>query len=834
MRSFLLSVLVLGFVFGMNVCGFGQDFEWAKKYGGSGLGSNDVGYSIVNDSTGNFYVTGQKNSNDIFIAKYSMNGYQIWSRTIDGGNGYNTKGSSIELDNKGYIYIAGVFENTISFDTVSLVSNGSVDVFLAKYNINGDFQWCTSFGSTGWDIANQLSIDNNNILLNADFQDSLFINNTYNFVAQGVNNQLILKYNPGGSLLWAKNTKYKIYDIEKDKNGNYFYIGSFSDTIDFDPSNLIFNLSPNGAKSSFIMKLDSNENFLWVKKYGFNSASIELTIDKNNNLYIYGVADDSSDFDPDPNIEDLYVLDNDPFLLKLDSNGLFNWVNIFSNINNFSASQMEIDLIKDELLIVFNYGDTIDIDPSSAIQLVYPIEAGYPSVTYLGWDGCLAKYSLDGDFLWHKNIGGESNDYIYSSSFDLYGNIYSTGTFHLYTNFDPGYTDIILHSSSWADMFVMKLGQCIKTESTINTINCSSYTVPSGNQTFSNPGYYLIQDTIINYCGEDSLITINLTLDTNTTYSTSIENCISYNWSNGITYYSDTVVIDTFLNFCGLDSILILDLKILNSSSYLDTQSSPSPFTWIDGNTYTTDNNTATETLVNAAGCDSVVTLNLTIIDTIIQGNITTSLGNALQNSKVYLIKYYAAQDSVFAMDSTFTDAVGFYEFTSTFQNAYVKAVPNITNYPNEIPTYNVSSAVFQNADAVYLSYPFGNTDFSTIAGVNAGGNGFIAGIVGNGAGKNSEVGELLPNISLVLMNASNDVVAQTYTDANGYFEFTNLAEESFSIWVDKAGILNNLAPEISLATDNNKDDLKFVLHKTYLENITSVGIENITLNNFS
>ncbi|MGB1041732.1 MAG: hypothetical protein ACPGVD_12725, partial [Flavobacteriales bacterium] len=237
------------------------------------------------------------------------------------------------------------------------------------------------------------------------------------------------------------------------------------------------------------------------------------------------------------------------------------------------------------------------------------------------------------------------------------------------------------------------------------------------------------QDTIINYCGEDSLITINLTLDTNTTYSTSIENCISYNWSNGITYYSDTVVIDTFLNFCGLDSILILDLKILNSSSYLDTQSSPSPFTWIDGNTYTTDNNTATETLVNAAGCDSVVTLNLTIIDTIIQGNITTSLGNALQNSKVYLIKYYAAQDSVFAMDSTFTDAVGFYEFTSTFQNAYVKAVPNITNYPNEIPTYNVSSAVFQNADAVYLSYPFGNTDFSTIAGVNAGGNGFIAGI---------------------------------------------------------------------------------------------------------
>ena len=35
--------------------------------------------------------------------------------------------------------------------------------------------------------------------------------------------------------------------------------------------------------------------------------------------------------------------------------------------------------------------------------------------------------------------------------------------------------------------------------------------------------------------------------------------------------------------------------------------------TWIDGNTYTTSNNTATHTLINAAGCDSVLSLDLTI-----------------------------------------------------------------------------------------------------------------------------------------------------------------------------------------------------------------------------
>jgi len=46
-----------------------------------------------------------------------------------------------------------------------------------------------------------------------------------------------------------------------------------------------------------------------------------------------------------------------------------------------------------------------------------------------------------------------------------------------------------------------------------------------------------------------------------------------------------------------------------------DTIASCGAYTWTDGNTYTSSNNTATDTFVNAAGCDSVVTLNLTVID---------------------------------------------------------------------------------------------------------------------------------------------------------------------------------------------------------------------------
>ena len=48
-------------------------------------------------------------------------------------------------------------------------------------------------------------------------------------------------------------------------------------------------------------------------------------------------------------------------------------------------------------------------------------------------------------------------------------------------------------------------------------------------------------------------------------------------------------------------------------TSGTDNQIACDNYTWIDGVTYTTSNNTATFTLTNVAGCDSLVTLNLTI-----------------------------------------------------------------------------------------------------------------------------------------------------------------------------------------------------------------------------
>ena len=67
------------------------------------------------------------------------------------------------------------------------------------------------------------------------------------------------------------------------------------------------------------------------------------------------------------------------------------------------------------------------------------------------------------------------------------------------------------------------------------------------------------------------------------------------------------------VNAAGCIETNILNLTINNSTTSITTDTVCDSYTWIDGNTYTSSNNTATHTLINANGCDSVVTLDLTI-----------------------------------------------------------------------------------------------------------------------------------------------------------------------------------------------------------------------------
>ena len=172
------------------------------------------------------------------------------------------------------------------------------------------------------------------------------------------------------------------------------------------------------------------------------------------------------------------------------------------------------------------------------------------------------------------------------------------------------YYDTIPNAAGCDSLMTFNLTINQSTSSIISPVVCTSYTSPSGNETWTNSGVYL--DTIPNSVGCDSIITINLLV--NNSYATlTVTTCNSYTTPSGTVLGSTGVYQDTIPNAAGCDSIIAINLTLGNSSLTMDTVSTCNSYLWpVTGLTYLNSGN-HTEVLASVLGCDSVVVLNLTI-----------------------------------------------------------------------------------------------------------------------------------------------------------------------------------------------------------------------------
>ena len=170
--------------------------------------------------------------------------------------------------------------------------------------------------------------------------------------------------------------------------------------------------------------------------------------------------------------------------------------------------------------------------------------------------------------------------------------------------------------------------------------------------------------TLTNAAGCDSVVTLDLTIINSTTGTDLITACHSYTWIDGNTYTSNiNTATFTLQTANGCDSVVILDLTINNSTTGTDLITACDSYTWIDGNTYNSNNNTATFTLQTANGCDSVVSLNLTIISGSLSEETISACdslvwsvnGNTYTQSGIYYDSIQSSNgcDSVYKLDLT-------------------------------------------------------------------------------------------------------------------------------------------------------------------------------------
>lgn len=169
----------------------------------------------------------------------------------------------------------------------------------------------------------------------------------------------------------------------------------------------------------------------------------------------------------------------------------------------------------------------------------------------------------------------------------------------------PQNTDTFLGSHSGSPC-------CSATSSSLNVTSCASYTWAQNNTTYTVSGAYT--DTIPNAAGCDSIITLNLTINMPTTAIVTTSACESYFWSqNNQTYTVSGMYNNTISNAAGCDSVITLDLTINMPTTAIVTGSACESYLWSQNNQTYTVSGMYNDTISNAAGCDSIIVLDLTI-----------------------------------------------------------------------------------------------------------------------------------------------------------------------------------------------------------------------------
>ncbi|PKP45079.1 MAG: hypothetical protein CVT94_19010 [Bacteroidetes bacterium HGW-Bacteroidetes-11] len=406
-KHYLILLLLVAFGWSSSA----QTFEWAKSFGGS---SDDTGYSIAVDASGNVYTTGcysgtvdfdpgagtayltSAERTDVFVQKLDTSGNFLWAKSF--GENFFDCGYSIAVDASGNVYTTGIFEGTVDFDpgagTANLTSVEFTDVFVQKLDAYGNFLWARSFGGSSSD--------------------------------QGLS-------------------------ITLDASGNVYTTGFFQWTVDFDPGAGTADLTSVRGSDVFVQKLDASGNFLWAKSFGGYSDDYgySIAVDASENVYTTGYFERTVDFDPGVGTANLTSVGaRDVFVQKLDVSGNFLWAKSFGGSSYDIGHSIKVDA-SGNVYTTGYFERTVDFDPG----------AGTANLTSAGsTDVFVQKLDTSGNFLWAKSFGDWFDDYGYSIAVDASGNVYTTGFFKLEVDFDPGAGTANLTSVGDADVFIQKLG----------------------------------------------------------------------------------------------------------------------------------------------------------------------------------------------------------------------------------------------------------------------------------------------------------------------------------------------------------------------------------------
>ncbi|EMN71179.1 hypothetical protein F1631_13940 [Leptospira interrogans serovar Yeoncheon] len=378
--------------------------QWTRLLGVAG--ASTTAYGITSDSLGNVYTTGMTSGNldgqvqsgtqDLFVTKYDGNGNKQWTRLL-GVAGIQTLARGITSDNLGNVYTTGTTFGNLDGQALS----GTQDLFVTKYDGSGNKQWTRLLGVAGATTqANGISRD----IFNNLHVSGYTLGNLDGQALSGIQDLFVTKYDTGGNKQWTRllgvaGQITQANGVAFDSSGNIYLTGRTSGNLD--------GQALSGIQDLFVTKYDTGGNKQWTRLLGVAGVSTTaygITSDSLGNVYTTGVTSGSLDGQALSGTQDLFVT-------KYDTGGNKQWTRLLGVAGQITQANGIASDSSGNTYLTGRTSGSLDGQILSGTQDLF-----------------VTKYDSGGNKQWTRLLGiaGVSTT-AYGITSDSLGDLYSTG-----------------------------------------------------------------------------------------------------------------------------------------------------------------------------------------------------------------------------------------------------------------------------------------------------------------------------------------------------------------------------------------------------------------------
>jgi hypothetical protein len=306
--------------------------QWSMGFGDS---SDQTGYGLAVDSTGDIILTGSfagtvdfggmpltgAGGQDVFLARFNAAGSHLWSMAF--GDTADQTGYSAAIDSSGNIFVTGDLRGPTDFGGGSLSWAGGRDIFLARFGATGIHQWSICFGDGSDQSGSQVATDGSGNILITGWSEGAVDFGGGPLPNIGGKDMFLAKFDTAGKYLWAQSFGSKFDQvgnaIATDGADNVVVTGFFEGSVDFGGG---FQTSA-GGRDMFLARFDAAGSHLWSHGFGdgLDQSGTSVALDSDGDIVATGYFEESVDFGSGPltsaGSRDIFLSVFDPYGVNL-------------------------------------------------------------------------------------------------------------------------------------------------------------------------------------------------------------------------------------------------------------------------------------------------------------------------------------------------------------------------------------------------------------------------------------------------------------------------------------------------------------------------------------